>query len=308
MKRSSVLAILTPLLLGCENVEQTPYFPDFPAGSVTVYDAHPAVSHSGDWVAFKRLTPSSESEAVGVYLIRPDGSDEHLLLPNTETPSWSPTDSSLLVVSVDEGHIWSFDLASSAAWKVATGSRQYLAPTWNANGDSILFATRIGFEDERGLWLLNPNTGSYSHLLVAFSSYARFSSGPHRIVYLDDGRRIAAIEADTGITVQIITASELQQSSLRWPSADSTGSRLLFYSLPEGDGNYQVWLHELDSGQTSVLIDGAAYPAWSPDGHQVFYTKWDRLNVDGIGNGRIWKLDLNSGIRRQVTGLLEGNR
>jgi dipeptidyl aminopeptidase/acylaminoacyl peptidase len=63
------------------------------------YGLDPAWSPDGQWIAFARW-----SDPRGLYLIRPDGSDEHLLYGATQirTPAWSP-DGEWIAFSVQKG-------------------------------------------------------------------------------------------------------------------------------------------------------------------------------------------------------------
>ncbi len=77
------------------------------------------------------------------------------------------------------------------------------------------------------------------------------------------------------------------------------GERFVFHS-DRADGNWDVYLTERESGETTRLTEhpGAdQWPAWSPTGAQILFSS----QRDGGGDFDLWIFDLESGEFQQVT-------
>jgi Tol biopolymer transport system component len=156
----------------------------------------PAWSPLGDWIAYY----SAAAKGSGLYLIRPDGSDNHQILAgDAEYPAWSPTgsrlafmslgfpprsspssaDYELYVVDVDGGNLqrltnltgedglpaWSHDGTQIAYQRAATGV-EWEIHVMGADGqdDHLITDPNNGLEEQTPSW--SPND-----LYVAYGAY-----------------------------------------------------------------------------------------------------------------------------------------
>ena len=80
--------------------------------------AQPAWSPDGNWIAYVKARTGSPGD---IWLIRPDGAEDHVLITNGAFPAWSP-DGGRIAFSrstAEEGAIWSVDVASGSVERLS---------------------------------------------------------------------------------------------------------------------------------------------------------------------------------------------
>jgi TolB protein len=130
----------------------------------------PAWSPDGRWIAFWRL--ALHPNALGdIYLIRPDGTDLHLVGPGTNL-SWSPDGNRPLFIKNPpdaEGfryqQIFVMNPDGSGVTQL-TDHRTNFAPTWSPDGDRIAFVHDTGARAEPRLWTMAPDGSDAAALTV----------------------------------------------------------------------------------------------------------------------------------------------
>lgn len=70
------------------------------------------------------------------------------------------------------------------------------------------------------------------------------------------------------------------------------GSKISFVSFRQG---WAIWVHDLATGQETMLMQYASCHCWSPDGSKIVYSKY----VDGYNN--LYVLNINTGIETKLT-------
>jgi Tol biopolymer transport system component len=231
----------------------------------------PAWSPDGKWIAFASHDNERDTE---IYKI--DVKSGHLVqltdFGGNEHPAWSPDGKQFAYSSIDWGRL-------EFACHIATLGEQeseFLVdgsfPAWSPDG------TEIACTVAERLTLINVRTGTQKQLL------------PKNV-----------------------------ESFQRDPSWSAAGDKLAFawnkHPVPPPDADIHV--HDVWQDKTTIYIinrDGtdlqqlveeagpyAQSPALSPDGKEVLYTREIK------GHFQIFKLDLNSGIRSQLTHILGWN-
>lgn len=83
-----------------------------------VHAAQPAWSPDGNWITYVKAQAGSAGD---IWLMRPDGADDHLLIRNGAFPAWSPDAARIAFsrITAEEGAIWSVDVASGSTERLS---------------------------------------------------------------------------------------------------------------------------------------------------------------------------------------------
>jgi Tol biopolymer transport system component len=123
-----------------------------------------AWSPTGEWLAYQARVDYRDR----IYLIRPDGSDEHLLLPedmSAKLPTWSPDGSALSFNSCpNECFLFYVDLSARNVQAFGhrpfqIGSREEV--TWSPDGEWLFVSA------EQAIWRVNIATGDDNQITLA---------------------------------------------------------------------------------------------------------------------------------------------
>ena len=193
--------------------------------------------------------------------------------------------------------------AASAAPGQLTGEGE-VRVVW-ADGDSGLVVTsRPDGSDQRGFYAGGAPSPAPSGSAIAVVAPGR--------------SRLLVVPTDDGAAVTVFDGTEMagRVFSVAW-SPDS--SRLAFEveTPPVGGedahaGNrVDVWVVNVDgSGARNLTPSATAYewdPVWSPDGSEVLFTRHpnpaglDLEILDDLGAQELWLVDVDTGVKRQVT-------
>ena len=254
-----------------------------------------------------------------IYIMNPDGSEQVNLTqhPATDLQAvWSPTGEKILFVSdrggarnlylmdPDGTHVQRAFKRKIEPWRDwpswAPDGKQFVYDQWDRNGGgtSGIYIATLGDQDAE---------------LLGKHSYPAWSP---------DGAEIACVAANPAgtwiILMDVRTRKHerlLPKKSLPWqtqPSWSATGAKLAFAGnnnpLPvildrdlhnAWKAKQTIFIVNRDGTGLQQLVEEAGpyaqYPALSPDGNEVLYTR--RIN----GDFQIFKLDVNSGVRTQLT-------
>ena len=260
-----------------------------------------------------------------VYIMNPDGSEQVRL---TQHPAedleavWSPTGEKILFVSDREGNqgvldrdLYLMDPDGSNVRRVFKRKASRPEATWSPDGKQIAYEY---IKPDRTTTIHIATLGEQEEEPIVKGFYPAWSPDGTEIAYITyvpigHTRRVTLIDIDTRKSRHL-----LPKKAMDWqndPSWFSTGDKLVFSwnknPLPP-DHNPLVdrFPDEWRNKETiySINRDGtglqqlvkeagpyAIYPALSPNGNELLYTQ--EIN----GDFQIFKLDVNSGVRTQLT-------
>lgn len=279
----------------------------------------------------KILFTSARDGNYEVYSMNPDGSEQVNLTKhraNDLDAVWSPTGEQILFVSDREGNqgvldrdLYLMDPDGSNVRRVFKREASRPEATWSPDGKQIAYEH---ITPDRSTIIHIATLGEQEEEPIVNGFYPAWSPDGTEIAYITyvpigHTRRVTLIDIDTRKQKRL-----LPKEAMDWqndPSWFSTGDKLVFSwnknALPP-DHNPLVdrFPDEWRNKETiySINRDGtgiqqlvkeagpyAQYPELSPDGEYVLYTQ--RIN----GDFQIFKLDINSGVRTQLTHIASRN-
>lgn len=244
-----------PVALGARVSEQAPHFAVSRVGSAVL--AAPA-SGAGDSLAFA----SRDGRVVSL-----PSSVQQLT-----SPSVSPDGRRIIALAHDafRSDIWSYDIDRGALTRVTFGG-EHRAPIWNADGRSVVFASRIG-----GVFNLFERTFDGSApARIAIAGHHRIPSAASN----DGGVVYTEFEADTGEDLWTMPIAGGEATALVRTPFDETGGALspdgrwLAYQSNESN-RWDVYARALPvrGAVTAISTAGGTSPVWSRDGRTIFYS------------------------------------
>jgi TolB protein len=324
---AAVVAVTASLLLVRSLPNKTPKEPvgTTPSRPTATSSFQPALKGNGK-IAFLRTDPAIVQEgqipSAALYVVEPDGTGLAKLidLPPYSHAAWSP-DGSKIAFSASGIGVMNADGGGSTTLTECRppGCEGDSLPVWSPDGTRIAFSHFDGGAD--GLWLLDADGSDPRSLREGFVTISGLAWSP-------DGARIAVVgyvgpgpqvgedqiylvDAETGeITESIALGGVRVLQSVGW-SPD--GAKLVFdssgeFGSQEGQG---IYLIDADGSDLQLLtscdaqppeVCSVSYPAWSPDGRQVVFTKGGMEAGSDGSIGDLFVIDVQSREVRQLTG------
>jgi serine/threonine-protein kinase len=182
--------------------------------------------------------------------------------------------------------IWTYDIASGAPLRFTFEPLDEIFPQWTADGTRIAFGTRVGTI----FWKTADGSGPREEL--THGAYPRYPTSFSR-----DGKRMAFVEIHPSQRRDIWLMSldgDRRSEPLIATDADERDAKFspdgqwLAYVSDE-TGRDEVFIRPVGTrgGRKQLSSEGGTEPAWSPKGHELFFTKGDQLaavTLDGQGN------------------------
>ncbi len=255
-----------------------------------------------------------------VYIMNPDGSEQMRLTQNPAndlSAVWSPTGEQILFVSDRSGKrgLYVMDADGSNVRRVFKTEikgftyRDY--PTWSPDGKQIAYMHINWDKDIYAIYI--ATLGEQEEVELAFEGFHPvWSMDGTEIICSLSGFRIGFINVHTGVK-KLVLPRKLKGGQMR-VSVSAAGDKLGFSwnnnplppdfkpgdKLPEGWSDKQtIYIVNRDGTDLRQLVDEAGpkatSPKLSPNGDEVLYTQ--KIN----GRLQIFKLDIKSGVRTQLT-------
>ena len=266
-----------------------------------------------------------------VYIMNPDGSEQIRLTQhpaNDLNAVWSPIGEQILFVSDRDGKrdLYLMNPDGSNIRRVFKNElkRNFTYrddPTWSPDGKQFAYMYINWDKDIYAIHI--ANSGEQEENFLANGLYPAWSPDGAEIAYspLEDGR-MTLINVRTGAQKRILPRKELGGQAM--PSWSAMADKLTFSwnnnrlppdfklgedKLPEGWTDKQtIYIVNRDGTGLEQLVDEAGpmaeYPELSPNGKEILYTQKIK------GSLQIFKLDISSGVRTQLThigGILQAN-
>lgn len=240
----------------------------------------PSVAPGEAWIAYQRAAPDGSD---GIFLVRPDGTDDHQLavdLPGEEShPDWSPDGDRLAFIhgtSSGRTELWVVGASGDGAQMLRRCDlpcNEWSYPDWSPEGDAIFLGTSA-----------DPTAGGPPETF----GVARFD--------LESGRLAPVLTRHGDVTAE-------------QPRVSPDGSHTGYTRLRERPGRPlegAIFVADTRGGPERRLTDWsmvAMHPDWTPDGRIVFDT-YDIMLFraqDPPRPGNLWIMDADGSHLTQLT-------
>jgi Tol biopolymer transport system component len=292
----------------------------------------------GHDLAFTAPTPDLK---LGIYVLSADGSRVTLLTDGSE-PAWSPDGQQMAFTRYDGPYplsprIYVMNADGSGLRLLTVGSRTGSLPAWSPDGQQISLVTNGSSDFDPAprpprIFVVNRD-GSAGRAITPELSENRSTAGPDRLSWSTDGSVIAygiqdprpdvrnhplvIANADgSGVRAFFVTATG--DFPAREPSWSPDGRRIAFASVfdlvaPAGGPTTRGDIYTIDRSavglarvtRASDIFAADAWPAWSPDGQQVAFSRTQDSYATTVSDGRKGLFIVNadgSGLRRLRNG------
>ena len=269
----------------------------------------------------KILFASSRDGNREIYMMNPDGSEQVNLTRHRGADVdavWSPTGEQILFVSDRDGirDLYLMDPDGDNVRRVFKKDAYRDEPAWSPDGKQIAYTYAEGLGSPS--FIYTATLGDQKEELVVRGFYPAWSPDGTEIVYITyvpigHARRVTFVDVRTRKLTRLLPKEAMDWQN--FPSWLATRDKLVFswnkHPLPPDfdplkDRFPPVWRNKetiyivnRDGTDLQQLVDEAGayaqYPASSPNGDNVLYTQ--QIN----DQFQIFKIDVNSGIRTQLT-------
>ena len=229
--------------------------------------------------------------ARGIYIVDTSGQNVRLVLAGEGIGvTWSPDGQWLAFSRLQT--VYKIRTVGDSLTRLTVTSGA-IRPAWSPSGDSIVFV--------RGdLWMLDLRTLAETELLGA-GDYPSWYADGKRVMFLStngttEGDFVYQFDAyDLATGVASTQYAMRSPASCGYCSINPMGNAVVF-SLKSFGKLAQVWKADIGTGAGQQLTgDGGDYPAWSPDGLRIVYTR-----TQG-GDGALWIMNADGSGKRRLT-------
>jgi Tol biopolymer transport system component len=254
-----------------------------------------AWSPDGKTIVFSSLVQNQ----IGMYVTDTLGANVRQIVQGEGVgASWSP-DGNWIVFS-RTGSLFKVKPNGDSLTQL-TDAMSAIRPAWSKDGSKIAFIIR----DALGVsstWIYDA-AKTTSTMLLPYGDFPSWHPTTGELVLLD-----AQYDTYSGYAAYTFFAVTVSTSATRVISSFSaaadcgfctirpSGTDIVYAFVPPND-YAQIWIFNIaQSRHTMLTDDGGDYPAWSPDGSKIVYTRTQQgdgglwiMNADGSGKQRLTK-------------------
>lgn len=247
----------------------------------------PSWSPDGKTIAFTARIGGT----LGIYLVDSSGNNLRLLKAIDGVGiTWSPDSRWLAFSSI--GKLYKIKVDGDSLKQLTSGPDD-IRPSWSRDGTKIAFI-------RTDIRLLDLAQGTAS-VTVALGNYPHWHPNGIELVFLTVSPILYSNEflyrlESYHLETQNLRVLFLFRSAADWgfTTLSPRGTDVVLSRMYKNEPS-QIWRADLVGKSFSQLTDdGADFPAWSPDGSRIVYTrttKWDGglwiMNIDGTGKRRL---------------------
>lgn len=206
--------------------------------------------------------------------------------------TWSP-DSRWIAYS-EAGSLYKILANGDSLMRLTTSANDF-RPSWSPNGASIAFV-------RSGLKTFGVQSGQVADVLL-YGDFPSWHPNGTQIVFLRSlssggGSWFYEFDAVTVSSGQITVYHSFNASTdCGFSAINSTAKDIVFSSRPvDGTAYTQIIRFNIAAlSLTQITTDGGDYPAWSPDGNRIVYTRTAK------GDGGLWIMNADGSGKRRLT-------
>ena len=253
-----------------------------------------AWSPDGKTIAFSSMVSGQE----GIYVTDTLGTNVRQILKGDGVGvNWSPDGK--WIAFAKAGSIFRMS-PNGDSLKQLTDAVGAIRPSWSTDGSKIAFVER----DASGyisLWVYDVAKDT-SSLIISRGDYPSWLPTTGEIVVLD-----GQYDPYSGYVAYAFIAIDPLTTNLRFITSFSAAANCAFSSvspksteivygvLPSNDYS-EIYKYSISSNSHSkITSDGGDYPAWSPDGSRIVYTRTQQ------GDGGLWIMNADGNGKRRLT-------
>jgi TolB protein len=245
-------------------------------------------SPDGKTIAYRDETDGK----AGLYLVDSSGANIRQLVSGEGVGcAWSP-DSKKLSYSAT-GYIYTIRATGDSVTKITAGGTD-IRPAWSPDGGQIAFV-------RTGIWLVRLGDLSVRQLTYS-GNFPCWHPNGGELVVMDQLQVTGSLQFqyyvdafDTSTALSRSLYSFISAALCGFGQISPDGKRYAMRVQAVGERS-QIWLVDLTTtGATMLTDDGGDYPAWSPDGGRIVYTR------TAEGDGTLWVMGADGSGKRKLT-------
>ena len=206
-------------------------------------------------------------------------------------PQLSP-DGQYLALDKDGTDIWVLDLSRGTSSRLTFDDAQETYPLWTTDGRRVMFASRTKDGENGIFWRAADGTSEVERIWPPLSGLAvadELSRVPSAVS--PDGALLVftrRAHPDTKHDIGVISLPDGEREEMLleqpfnelWPDLSPDGQWLAYSS--DETGTFEVFVRpfpDVDQGKWQISTHGGNWPAWSPDGRELYYYNANRMTV-----------------------------
>ncbi len=237
------------------------------------HEMFPAVSPDGRWIAFARTSDLENRDAYSeIFLIRPDGSDERLIIKNATYPTFTADGAHLIVqrrrraalkVAIKDGSAEKIFPKGHPKFK----GRFIVKPQLSPDGTKLAFHADL--PNRWNAWFVDLKSGASEH--IGDGCEPVWIAREDRVAWVQHGRFLG------GSAIRVFDPKDRSRKSLvdfphphgyeYFPSSSADGRYVVYGAAREGehshnDSNYQIFVADLAAGTRTRITEDKFTNRW----------------------------------------------